>query len=197
MEGSKDAREGDLRFQSNIQSCRVCNVCEGAVKHWLCRSLLDFHPSIEDHTQTTKFGCTNTNSEIEAPISTWRLSVNDFKKMNSNPYIRLTLSNLAALSARANLLVLIKKNDHVLLTPTIKTLKSPRIYYIEKSQLLLHLECPGGHQRTPPPLRPRSSTPAATCATRAGAWWSIGQYCPIAQDDDCNLSDPAWRAADL
>jgi hypothetical protein len=31
-EGPRDAREGDLRFQSNIQSCRACNVCEGAVK---------------------------------------------------------------------------------------------------------------------------------------------------------------------
>jgi hypothetical protein len=31
-EGQRDAREGDLRFQSNIQSCRACNVCEGAVK---------------------------------------------------------------------------------------------------------------------------------------------------------------------
>jgi hypothetical protein len=31
-EGLRDAREGDLRFQSNIQSCRACNVCEGAVK---------------------------------------------------------------------------------------------------------------------------------------------------------------------
>jgi hypothetical protein len=31
-EGTRDAREDDLRFQSNIQSCRACNVCEGAVK---------------------------------------------------------------------------------------------------------------------------------------------------------------------
>jgi hypothetical protein len=33
VEGPRDAREGDLRFQSNIQSCRACNVCESAVKH--------------------------------------------------------------------------------------------------------------------------------------------------------------------
>jgi hypothetical protein len=31
-EGPRDAREGDLQFQSNIQSCRACNVCEGVVK---------------------------------------------------------------------------------------------------------------------------------------------------------------------
>jgi hypothetical protein len=31
-EGPRNAREDDLRFQSNIQSCRACNVCEGAVK---------------------------------------------------------------------------------------------------------------------------------------------------------------------
>jgi hypothetical protein len=31
-EGLRDVREGDLQFQSNIQSCRACNVCEGAVK---------------------------------------------------------------------------------------------------------------------------------------------------------------------
>jgi hypothetical protein len=31
-EGPRDAREGDLRFQPNIQSYRACNVCEGAVK---------------------------------------------------------------------------------------------------------------------------------------------------------------------
>jgi hypothetical protein len=33
VEGPRDAREGDLRFQSNIQNCRACNVCDGAVKH--------------------------------------------------------------------------------------------------------------------------------------------------------------------
>jgi hypothetical protein len=31
-EGPRDAREGDLRFQCNIKSCRACNACEGAVK---------------------------------------------------------------------------------------------------------------------------------------------------------------------
>jgi hypothetical protein len=52
-----------------------------------------------------KFGCTGINFEIEAPISTWRLSVNDFKRMNNESYIRITLSNLATLLARANVLV--------------------------------------------------------------------------------------------
>jgi hypothetical protein len=33
------------------------------------------------------------------------LSVNDFKRMNNESYIRITLSNLAALLARANMLV--------------------------------------------------------------------------------------------
>jgi hypothetical protein len=32
VEGPRDAREGDLRFQSNIQSCIACNICEGAIK---------------------------------------------------------------------------------------------------------------------------------------------------------------------
>jgi hypothetical protein len=105
VEGPRDAREGDLRFQSNIQSCRAYNVCEGAVKRWLCHSLLDFHPPIKT-TQTTKFECTDTNFEIEAPISTWRLSVNYFKRMNNESYIRIVLSNLAALLALVNLLVL-------------------------------------------------------------------------------------------
>jgi hypothetical protein len=56
-------------------------------------------------TQATKFGCTDTNFEIEAPISTWRLSVNDFKRMNNESHIRIALSNLAALLVRANVLV--------------------------------------------------------------------------------------------
>jgi hypothetical protein len=33
------------------------------------------------------------------------LSVNDFKRMNNEPYIRITLSNLVALLARANVVV--------------------------------------------------------------------------------------------
>jgi hypothetical protein len=37
------------------------------------------------------------------------LSVNDFKKMNNESYIRITLSNLAALLARANVLVAVTK----------------------------------------------------------------------------------------
>jgi hypothetical protein len=75
------------------------------LKHWLWHSLLDFHPPIQDHTQTIKFGRTNTNFKIEAQISTWRVSVNDFKKMNNKSYIRIILSNLVVLLARANLLV--------------------------------------------------------------------------------------------
>jgi hypothetical protein len=50
-------------------------------------------------TQATKFGCTDTNFEIDALISTWRLSVDDFKRMNNESYIGITLSNLAALLA--------------------------------------------------------------------------------------------------
>jgi hypothetical protein len=38
-----------------------------------------------------------------------RLSVNDFRKMNNKSYIRITLSNLVALLARANLRVSVEE----------------------------------------------------------------------------------------
>jgi hypothetical protein len=69
------------------------------IRYWI-----SIHQS--NNTQATKFECTYTNFKIEAPISTWRLSVNDFKRMNNKSYIRITLSNLAALLARANVLVI-------------------------------------------------------------------------------------------
>jgi hypothetical protein len=41
------------------------------------------------------------------------LSVNDFKRMNNESYIRITLSNLAALLARANVLVLLLYSNEI------------------------------------------------------------------------------------
>jgi hypothetical protein len=45
------------------------------------------------------------------------LSVNDFKRMNNESYIRITLSNLAALLAWANVLVIIVGTNFII-TPS-------------------------------------------------------------------------------
>jgi hypothetical protein len=73
----------------------------GCSEAFLCHSLLDFHPPIQYHPS-------NKNSGAPILISKSRhqyLHVNDFKRMNNESYIRITLSNLAALLARANVLV--------------------------------------------------------------------------------------------
>jgi hypothetical protein len=61
-EGLRDAREDDLQFYSNVQSCRACHVWEGAVKRRLRHSLLDFHPPIQRPPK-------QQNSGVSIPIS--------------------------------------------------------------------------------------------------------------------------------
>jgi hypothetical protein len=60
-----------------------------AMVQWSVDCVIRYWISIHQSntTQATKFGFTDTNFEIEAPISTWRLSVNDFKRMNNESYI--------------------------------------------------------------------------------------------------------------
>jgi hypothetical protein len=77
---------------------RVQRSVECVIRYWI-----SIHQS--NTTQETKFGCTDTNFKIDALISTWRLSVDDFERMNNESYIRITLSNLAALLERVNLIV--------------------------------------------------------------------------------------------
>jgi hypothetical protein len=86
-------KAAELAMYATVQWSVDC-----VIRYWI-----SIHQS--NTTQATKFGCTDTNFEIEAPISIWRLSVNDFKMMNNESYIRITLSNVAALLARANVLV--------------------------------------------------------------------------------------------
>jgi hypothetical protein len=40
-------------------------------------------------TQTTKFGCINTNFKLGTPISTSKLIVDNFKRMNNESYIMI------------------------------------------------------------------------------------------------------------
>jgi hypothetical protein len=89
-------KAAELAMYARVQWSVDC-----VIRYWI-----SIHQS--NTTQATKFGCVNTNFEIEAPISTWRLSVDDFKRMNNESYIRITLSNLAALIARAKVLVYLK-----------------------------------------------------------------------------------------
>jgi hypothetical protein len=77
-DGSINAREDALQFQSNteLQSLQClwwCGEAPNAIRSWV--SIHQFK-----NTQTTEFGCINTNFEFGTPISTSKWGCQWFQK---------------------------------------------------------------------------------------------------------------------